>query len=370
MGPGKGRSGPDDSSPERQMDGASEHAVMPSDTTLSGQAGIAPAQGKQCIPLWPGIRGMIRLEWRQNRHLLSMEQTRTFLSGYYDILDHLETSARPPSSSSSSSSMSIPSESTDYLVQLEERATKLVADHHAEREAKAAAVKAEKVARHTVKGRLTGGFMWPNAFLPPIPQMRPQPPLIDGMYRRRVAAKDKRLMRLRDAEDAMFDIKEEIRFLSRLGRGMDRDVAWQLQGVGGWETEFRTAQKASSAFLAIENRRSRMMFDERTMIRVERARKARHKTYMSHAPDRREVRREAGREKLRNRSGFLLNRQRRAELRVERWKAQDGGKPPTELVRRMCWTDDGELVMPREHRAKRVKSFGLSKERTSKVRME
>ena len=95
-------------------------------------------------------------------------------------------------------------ESMDYLLQLEGTAKKLVADHHAEQNAKAAATKAEKLARHTVTGRLTGGFLWPNAFLPPIPRMRPQPAIIDGMYRHRLRAKDRRLMRLRDADDAIF----------------------------------------------------------------------------------------------------------------------------------------------------------------------
>ena len=122
-----------------------------------------------------------------------------------------------------------------------------------------------------------------------------------------------------------FDIKEEIRFLSRLGKGIEREIAWQLQGPGGWETEYRDAQRASKAYLAIEARRSQMMFDERTILRVRRARKARHKTFMLHAPERRVARREAGRERLRNRSSFLNNRQRRAELRIERLKAAAEG---------------------------------------------
>ena len=218
---------------------------------------------------------------------------------------------------------------------METMAEKTFATLREEQERRRAEDEALRASRRNARGRLTGGFLWPTHFLPPLPKLVPQPPKISGMYRARLRRRDLRILRLRDIDDALGDIKEEIRFLSRLGK-MNDD--WDLHGPGGWVESMDVYRQDCVAKLRAEEARAKTLFTEDVILKVRRARKERHKTYISFAWQRKDKRLANAAKRTQMREAFWTNRRRNEELKTQRLeRAAEGETRNMDGAKGMYW---------------------------------
>ena len=152
-------------------------------------------------------------------------------------------------------------------------------------------LKAEQAKLDDPRPRLTGGYIYPSYFNPPLPRMVPQPPNISGMMRRRIRARENRLDRSRALDEQLKDMDVEDSFRSSLlGKP---DEAWRTNGPGGFRSVVNDLQKEMNRSFRREEARSQMIFDEETVLKVEATRKARARTKQKYGEERNKAKREA-----------------------------------------------------------------------------
>ncbi|ORX37144.1 hypothetical protein BD324DRAFT_656327 [Kockovaella imperatae] len=326
---------------------SSEPSLVPAQ--LDQTPGAGPSRSHKPLR-WPHIHEMVQTDWRNSRHVLSIAQARQFLTYYYQILSDLRSSSP---------------ESLARLAAIEESAQRTMIMHRLDVKDAEAEREALKASRRKQWGKMTGGFLYPNAFMPPMPKLRPQPEWIAGTYRSRMKKKEKSIKAMRDAEEARDDILEEIQFLSRLER-LDSKV-WRLEGSGGWLESYRKTKEAGEAMQRAGAARANATFTEETVKKVLEARKARHKTYMAFAWQRKEEKEARIEARKEERANFYNNKQRAEEMKIERWMREDKsigrGKNLFEASDQYIYWDEangGGYVMTRKW--KPTTSYGIKKQ--------
>lgn len=137
------------------------------------------------------------------------------------------------------------------------------------------------VTKHTKpeeKSRLTGGFLRPTLFNPPLPRLKPQPLNISMMINRRIKRRERRIEVSRKLADLQADMRQEVRFLRSLGLDWPEKIGDWSSGVGArsWETEFNRYMNNMQEKFTRELKRSEMKYSDKLYIRVMRAKRMKY----------------------------------------------------------------------------------------------
>lgn len=190
---------------------------------------------------YPYLRREIRRLWKNRRGDIIIKPTALFLESQFQLLARLRST------------------DPDALRYLANEESSLRRKYQRLDEAERQAALKPKP-----KPRLTGGYIWPSPFNPPLPRLKPQPAHISGMFRNRVIDKEKRVQRFRKFQEWERDMRFEQEFRTKLGVDPRPAIMHQIREFYGY---FNEAFERESA-------RARMVFTEETCVKVERARKA------------------------------------------------------------------------------------------------
>lgn len=140
------------------------------------------------------------------------------------------------------------------------------------------------------KPRLTGGFLRPTVFNPPLPRLKPQPLRLSMMIKRRIKRRDARIEMFRQLQDKQEDMRKEVGFLRSLGIDWPEKIGDWSSGVGArsWETEFNRQMKAINEQFAREQKRAEMKYTDKMYIRIMRAKREKYERLAKRAERRRQ----------------------------------------------------------------------------------
>ncbi|BEI84196.1 hypothetical protein CcaverHIS002_0408000 [Cutaneotrichosporon cavernicola] len=155
---------------------------MPPTQAYDGFAPLAPLSGP-----FPHLLSSLRARWRTARGWTSMRDTRAFLLAEESLLSSLS--------------------SADPILSKREDVLRASYD----------AFLALPPPPPPPRPLLTGGYLRPSKFSPPLPRMKPQPQHIGAMYARRQRKHEQRILRLREMVDQRNDISQEVRLWRDLG---------------------------------------------------------------------------------------------------------------------------------------------------------
>lgn len=189
----------------------------------------------------PSLRRHICAKWDKARQWTSITQTRNFLAGQYDLLGSLTSSSKR----------------TILALRRRDQSLRRLYAHLDARQA-------ARAAEPRPKPRLVGGYIYPTVYNPPIPRLKPQPLHISGMISRRIAARERRLHKMRLYQTYMEDMVAESGL--EAGLGIRRESQ-------GFEVGVREMIGEMQKSFEREKTREAMNFTERDVQRVERARR-------------------------------------------------------------------------------------------------
>lgn len=121
---------------------------------------------------------------------------------------------------------------------------------------------------------LTGAYMRPTKFSPPLPRMKPQPRRISGMIASRVKRRELRILRLKEVQERQREIKYEVGFWKAMGV---RDEWSDDTGVDGttWQGPLQDRAAEIEMYLDRDVVRGNAMFPDDVIERVKAARRRR-----------------------------------------------------------------------------------------------
>lgn len=203
---------------------------------------------------YPALLQTARKRFRKHRGQTSSERAIYFLKEYETMLDDLTSG----SATAAQRLWEAENKAASHLEQLPKPVTK-----HTKPEE---------------KPRLNGGFLRPTLFNPPLPRLKPQPPRLSMMIKRRIQRRERRIDAYRKLTDQQEDMRQEVRFLRSLGLDWPEKIGDWSSGVGArsWETEFNRQAKILDERFTRELKRSEMKYDDRMYIRIMRAKRKKY----------------------------------------------------------------------------------------------
>lgn len=200
---------------------------------------------------YPALLHTARQRFRKHRGQTSSMRTIHFLKEYETMLDDLASGA-------ATSAKRIWDAETKAASHLEQQPKPIISK-----------------SKPTERPHLTGGFLHPSLFNPPLPRLRPQPEQLSMMMRRRIDRRERRIAYFRDLQELQRDMKVEVRFLRMLGLDWPEKIGDWSSGAGArsWDTEFKRQLDIIDGQFAKEAARSELKYTDAMYIRVMRARK-------------------------------------------------------------------------------------------------
>lgn len=164
------------------------------------------------------------------------------------------------------------------------------------------------------KPRLTGGFLRPTLFNPPLPRLKPQPQRLSMMIKQRIRRREARIEAFRQLQEQQEDMRKEVGFLRNLGLDWPEKIGDWSSGVGArsWETEFNRQGKAIDERFAREQKRSEMKYTDKMYIRIMRAKREKYERLAKRAERRKQQK---------------LQQKEQATEQAETAPVSDSGKP-------------------------------------------
>lgn len=209
----------------------------------SSEAGY-PAQ-------YPEIRNEIKRLWRKHKSVTSIPRVQQFLNGQYDILSAFQ------------------SDESTKLNELESRLKnkRVLRDLCKSRDTAGQASQPD-----SKPPRLTGGYLRPTLFNPPLPRLKPQPIGLSMMIHNRLRKRERRMEKRRVYASLRADLKLEVAFW-RATEGDDTDWSRRKDERShfGWDKLLREEIGLMDKRFIKENMRSDMIYDSNMMRRVQRA---------------------------------------------------------------------------------------------------
>ncbi|CAK9786754.1 unnamed protein product [Cutaneotrichosporon oleaginosum] len=268
-------SSPSDSSPSASPDSPtppppSSRPTIPASRILLGSSYLAAFQGTEHItalksppreaydgfapltPLsgtYPHLLASLRARWRTARGWTSMRDTRAFLLAEERFLSTLSAS--------------------DPVLAKREAALRSSYDAYLARPAPPP----------PPRPLLTGGYMRPTKFSPPLPRMKPQPRAIAGMFAHRQRKREHRILKLREVFENRRDITAELRMWRTLG--IEDEWSSPVSGTreerrdAGWTPPLDAHAARIEEGLNADARRAQAMFPDDVIERVKAARRRR-----------------------------------------------------------------------------------------------
>ncbi|KAJ7204683.1 hypothetical protein GGX14DRAFT_645874 [Mycena pura] len=226
------------------------------------------------------IRGRVQDLFRKHQHATGTEKTRRELLKGYKWLDAFETAH----------------EGDEKQRAILRRYSRLIAakleKEHWKRLARAEVTWQERLRSRPI---LTGSIIKPTFYNPPLPRMKPQPPEISKIIRRRMRTRTRRYEHLDELREHMDDLRREAHFEENLIRlvGADNFQCVFSGELGSeWQRPLKQAQLMLYTLLNRDNERAQMPVSPalQEMVRAARREKVRNKT----------------RERMRERRGEIL----------------------------------------------------------------
>ncbi|KLT41411.1 hypothetical protein CC85DRAFT_276027 [Cutaneotrichosporon oleaginosum] len=232
----------------RAMGGAAALAAAriasPPREAYDGFAPLTPLSGT-----YPHLLASLRARWRTARGWTSMRDTRAFLLAEERFLSTLSAS--------------------DPVLAKREAALRSSYDAYLARPAPPP----------PPRPLLTGGYMRPTKFSPPLPRMKPQPRAIAGMFAHRQRKREHRILKLREVFENRRDITAELRMWRTLG--IEDEWSSPVSGTreerrdAGWTPPLDAHAARIEEGLNADARRAQAMFPDDVIERVKAARRRR-----------------------------------------------------------------------------------------------
>lgn len=200
---------------------------------------------------YPEIRNEIKRLWRRHKGLTSIPSVQRFLNEQYDVLSAFQSGE------------------SAKLSELESRLEnkRVLRDLCKSRNMAGQASQSD-----SKPPRLTGGYLRPTLFNPPLPRLKPQPIGLSMMIHNRLRKRERRMERRREYASLRADLKLEVAFW-RATEGDDTDWSRRKddRSLFGWDKLLREEIELMDKRFIKENMRSDMIYDSNMMRRVERA---------------------------------------------------------------------------------------------------
>ncbi|WWC86086.1 uncharacterized protein L201_000957 [Kwoniella dendrophila CBS 6074] len=221
----------------------------------------------------------IRERWKATKGLTSVPKVRSFLSEYYELLDHLI------------------SDKAEHVKEVKILEHKLKEKHDKadlEKVRKIEELKMKHEEENNTKPKLTGSFHRPTLFNIPLPRMKPQPKSIGSMIHNRLRSRERRMVKRKEYSSLLNDMKLEVNFWNTLQSQSqskleennnnnnnnhtivqvqvdDWNISKDPRSPGGWDGIIKNEIKLMDERFKKENRRSEMIFDKPLLDRIAKA---------------------------------------------------------------------------------------------------
>jgi hypothetical protein len=176
-----------------ELDELDARGIAESESRGAVRKGLETSGGSRSPTSLDGLTRRLRETWRKKAPLTSLPQTLVFLDTQQSLLSQL--SSTTPAS----------------VAEIRSLSTRL-----SESYTRAAARSAKRMSIVPPKPRLTGGYLRPTLFNPPLPRLKPQPEGLSMMIHKRLRVRERRTWKRRVWAEWAGDMKAEMAFYRRI----------------------------------------------------------------------------------------------------------------------------------------------------------